>query len=279
MPPLVSVFSFFSSIHCSLASVLTTPQNISKILASDLFSLLRGHFLDSYEPPRWHLTLLFISSLANYSTVVQLKYPFFQDDFQDSSKSGKILPSICIYIMAHTRYLFSPSFFWFQVTNLFYGLRKWRIYYCKSEWHLGSKSRKCRQALWGLKTGRDNCRNQGNLSWMHFVPRSQIATASFCVLAPLFSPLQTSFPCLLASISLLWVDTFPVPVLYSRAEGTSGGDMASGLHRVCAVGCLQRRGVMSWAGALIDVHFSAHLTIWWMTKQLSPSILSFSYAI
>lgn len=89
------------------------------ILDGDIVAQLRDHFLDSYWPPRWHLTLLIISSVANYSAGTQLTYQFLQDDFLDSSESGKALPNFLIYVKAHNRYLYSSSFFWFQVTNLF----------------------------------------------------------------------------------------------------------------------------------------------------------------
>lgn len=80
------------------------------ILDGDIFAQLRDHFLESYWPPRWHLTLSIISSLANYLTGIQLKHQFLQDDFLDSSESGKVLPNFCIYVIAHNTYIPQASF-------------------------------------------------------------------------------------------------------------------------------------------------------------------------
>lgn len=73
------------------------PDHSSKflpILANGLFffAQLGGHFLDSYWPPSWNLTSAITPSPVNYSTDIQLKYKFLQDDFLDPSMCGEVLP-------------------------------------------------------------------------------------------------------------------------------------------------------------------------------------------
>ena len=81
-----------------------------------------------------------------------------------------------------------------------------------------------------------------------------------CLFRPhFFFFLQTSFPCLSASLLLPWVYTSSVPVVCARGSGTSDRDP----QKVC--------GLLTGDGeAGQHDHFSRLLKIWWMTEHLSP---------
>lgn len=84
--------------------------------------------------------------------------------------------------------------------------------------------------------------------------------ASLSVSPPFFFFfLQTSFPCLSASLLLPWVYTSSVPIVCARGSGTNDRDP----QKVC--GLLTGEGE---AGQ--HDHFSRLLKIWWMTEHLSP---------
>ena len=129
--------------------------------------------------------------------------------------------------------------------------------------HPRSKSRKCCQALWGLRTGRGMSGNRDGWSCMYSALWSQW-TMNSCFLV-CFTPifffffLQTSFPCLSAFFLLLWVYTSSGPVACARGAGTSDRNP----QKIC--------GLLTGAGeAGQHSHFSRLLKIWWMTEHLSP---------
>jgi len=142
-------------------------------------------------------------------------------------------------------------------------LGKWRIYYCDSVLHLRSKKQEVLPGLVGTE-------NRKRHVWE---PR-QLILDVLCPLEPknyelllpcLFRPhfffffLQTSFPCLSASLLLPWVYTSSVPIVCARGSGTNDRDP----QKVC--GLLTEEGE---AGQ--HDHFSRLLKIWWMTEHLSP---------